>query len=191
VSVPDVRYHVQRGLWFMCDDRHDDDGPRWGDFSSPFLCRWLSFSEAMKHAKDTDRIRASVDGHLVDTSETRDVAARAVASWGARPQLRQVQEECAELIAAINRDARGRPGARENLIEEAGQVGAMLEQMRIILGADVFDASVRAATEQLAARLDRAERRRAAQSDAVELCPWPSFCHQCSEVLGEGRKGDP
>lgn len=102
------------------------------------------------------------------SSETRDVAARAVAFWGARPQLRQVQEECAELIAAINRDARGRPGARENLIEEAGQVAVMLEQLRIILGADVFDASVRAATEQLAARLDRAERQRAAQAELRE-----------------------
>jgi hypothetical protein len=123
-----------------------------------------------------------------------DVAARAVVFWGVRPQLHKLQEECAELIAAINLDARaschGVQGERERLIESAGRVGAMLEQLRFVLGADVFDASVRAATEQLAARLDRAERRRAAQSDAVELCPWPSFCHQCSEVLGEGRKGD-
>lgn len=62
----------------------------------------------------------------VELVAAQRVAAEAVAHWGAATQLRQVQEECAELIAAINRDARGRPDGRYNLIEEAGQVFLML-----------------------------------------------------------------
>lgn len=81
------------------------------------------------------------------------VAAEAVRTFGEAPQLRQAQEECAELIAAINRDTRGRDPGRDNLTEEAGQVFVMLLQVREIIGRDRFDASVRAAQAKTATKI--------------------------------------
>ena len=82
------------------------------------------------------------------------VAAEAVRTFGDEPQLRQTQEECAELIAAINRDARGRDPERVHVSEEAGQAFVMLLQVREIIGHDRFDAAVRAAQAKTKARID-------------------------------------
>ncbi len=90
---------------------------------------------------------------VVELIAVQRVAAEAVSRWGVEPQLRQVQEECAELIAAINRDARGRPGARANLLEEAGQAFLMLLQVREIVGHKDFDLAVRAAEIKTRERL--------------------------------------
>ena len=84
-------------------------------------------------------------------SEKMSTARAALDEWGHAAQLRQVQEECAELIAAINRAARGRGNA--NMIEEAGQVWFMLLQLREIIGHERFAASVDAATDKARARL--------------------------------------
>lgn len=89
---------------------------------------------------------------VVELIAVQRVAAEAVSRWGVEPQLRQVQEECAELIAAINRDAR-RPGARANLLEEAGQAFLMLLQVREIVGHKDFDLAVRAAEIKTRERL--------------------------------------
>ena len=80
-----------------------------------------------------------------------ETARAALDEWGHAAQLRQVQEECAELIAAINRAARGRGNA--NMIEEAGQVWLMLLQLREIIGHERFAASVDAATRKTSERL--------------------------------------
>lgn len=90
---------------------------------------------------------------VVELLAVQRVAAEAVKRWGAAAQLRQVQEECGELIAAINRDARGREGARENLLEELGQVFVLLLQAREIVGHEAFDLAVRAAEEKTIERL--------------------------------------
>lgn len=55
----------------------------------------------------------------------------AIIKWGASSQLDMVVEECAELIKAIQKVRRN----RENwlpVIEEAVDVGLMLEQLKVI-----------------------------------------------------------
>lgn len=83
--------------------------------------------------------------------------AGAVVQWGSEPQYRQVQEECAELIAAINRFARERVGSREAVIEETADVILCLLQMRLMLGVAVED--------RLSLKLERLELRVAASCE--------------------------
>lgn len=68
--------------------------------------------------------------------------------WGERSQLRQAQEECAELILAISHfvrhlDRKGKEwnhdGSVDNLIEETADVLNMAEQVRYIVGPKAVD----------------------------------------------------
>lgn len=55
-------------------------------------------------------------------------------------QLNQTQEECAELIAAINHFRRGKKGDRyQDLCAEVADVKIMIEQLCIILDRDSID----------------------------------------------------
>ena len=76
------------------------------------------------------------------------VAGCAIKAFGAEPQLRQVQEEAGELVAAVNRYTRGRDPEAKHLLEEAGQVWVMLMQVRAIFGSERFDAAVDAALDK-------------------------------------------
>ena len=58
---------------------------------------------------------------------------RAIKTYGQDAQWRQVQEECAELIAAVNRYKRGRISMAE-LVGEIVDVRIMFEQAMIIVG---------------------------------------------------------
>jgi hypothetical protein len=58
---------------------------------------------------------------------------RAIATWGSEPQLRQLQEECGEVVAAVNRHLRG-TGSTDSLAEEIADVEIMCEQARLIVG---------------------------------------------------------
>ena len=58
---------------------------------------------------------------------------RAIKTYGHDAQWRQVQEECAELIAAVNRFRRGRIPAEE-LAGEIADVRIMYEQALILIG---------------------------------------------------------
>ncbi len=83
---------------------------------------------------------------------------RAVEVWGSEPQWRQIQEECAELIVAINHFRRGREGARQSLIGEIADVEIMLQQARLMLGDDAaIDAMIEIKLNRLSARLERGE----------------------------------
>jgi len=55
---------------------------------------------------------------------------QAIEAWGEDAQLGMLQEECAELIAAINKLRRGEPASV--VIEEIADVELMLAQMRYI-----------------------------------------------------------
>ena len=63
----------------------------------------------------------------------KDIQAKILNHYGIQYQLRQTQEECAELIAAINHVFRGRisPAA---LIEELADVEIMLDQLKLFYG---------------------------------------------------------
>lgn len=54
-------------------------------------------------------------------------------------QLSQTQEECAELIAAINRLRRSKPGSYSLVEEEVADVCIMIAQCRLIIGSDFID----------------------------------------------------
>ena len=81
----------------------------------------------------------------------------ALGKWGAELQFGMIQEECAELIAAINRYNRGRSTV-ERFIEEAADVEIVLENIRLLFGDEVVDAAV-------SKKLDRLERRLGGESD--------------------------
>jgi NTP pyrophosphatase (non-canonical NTP hydrolase) len=56
------------------------------------------------------------------------LALAALEKWGLEAQLRQLQEECAELIAAVNHLLRGRDGAVFSVAEEMADVRIVLDQ---------------------------------------------------------------
>jgi NTP pyrophosphatase (non-canonical NTP hydrolase) len=85
---------------------------------------------------------------------------RAVDLWGVDAQMRMLQEECAELIAAVNRFSRERCGA-EDVAEEVADVLIMAEQARRIVGAADVDAAMERKLNRLARRLSEGEERRA------------------------------
>lgn len=64
------------------------------------------------------------------TSES-DVLHSAVNRFGLDAQLAQLQEECGELIVAINHLRRGRDYGRDNVVEEMTDVLIMIEQITI------------------------------------------------------------
>lgn len=66
----------------------------------------------------------------VFSDETTDLLRSALDAWGTEPQLRQLQEECGELIAAINHFCRGREGSAEELAEEVADVLLVAMQIR-------------------------------------------------------------
>jgi NTP pyrophosphatase (non-canonical NTP hydrolase) len=55
-------------------------------------------------------------------------------TWGVEAQLRQAQEECAELIIAINHFFRNREGGLDEIIEESADVFLMVNQVMEIVG---------------------------------------------------------
>lgn len=74
-----------------------------------------------------------------------------------------VQEECAELIAAINRMSRERPGAQAKVVEETVDVWIVVHQARQMLSQeDTFKRILGEKRHRLAYRLDEEEKSRAA-----------------------------
>lgn len=62
--------------------------------------------------------------------EQRETIAKlAIEKYGEAAQLRQLQEECAELIVAVNHFFRQRQNAREELIEELADVTIVLMEL--------------------------------------------------------------
>jgi NTP pyrophosphatase (non-canonical NTP hydrolase) len=80
-------------------------------------------------------------------SRLRAAAERAVNLWGAEKQLRQMSEECGELVAAINQHERGRI-TEDELASEIADVLITAAQARYIIGQKV-DAHVLAKLERL------------------------------------------
>lgn len=73
--------------------------------------------------------------HLLPRAQA--ACSAAINLWGQEPQFRQVQEEAAELIAAINRMLRQRPEGWAQSVEEAADVALCLVQLRMMLGPEV------------------------------------------------------
>ena len=67
---------------------------------------------------------------------TEELLAFKIEIEGYEHQIRQAQEECAELIAALNHFCRGRRGATDEVAEEMADVEILLLQLRKILEND-------------------------------------------------------
>ncbi len=79
---------------------------------------------------------------------------RAIAAWGEAPQWRMVQEECAELIAEINRFDRGRSD-ESKLADEIADVIIVLAGAIRMVGPERVTLAVEAKLARLNGRLDR------------------------------------
>lgn len=77
---------------------------------------------------------------------------RALKTYGRDAQLNQAQEECAELIVAVNHYRRGRKGDVEALAGEIADVQIMMAQLELVVGPG-YVAKVR--VEKLARLEDR------------------------------------
>jgi NTP pyrophosphatase (non-canonical NTP hydrolase) len=78
---------------------------------------------------------------------------RAIRVWGVEAQWRMVQEECAELIAAVNRWSRGR-GREDDVAEELADVAIMVEQAKRALPEGAFDAAYQRKINRLTCRVE-------------------------------------
>jgi NTP pyrophosphatase (non-canonical NTP hydrolase) len=84
---------------------------------------------------------------------------RVLSHFGKDSQLDMMAEECAELIAAINRFRRGRCG-KESVIEEIADVMVMLQQMYILFGRKATTEAYIIKCERLKKAVGRAEARK-------------------------------
>lgn len=75
----------------------------------------------------------SIDQSDVDPTNPADLYKRVRAVWGDLNQMRKLQEECAELIADINRFYDHRIPA-EKLAEEIADTAILIEQATSIVG---------------------------------------------------------
>lgn len=58
---------------------------------------------------------------------------KAIAKWGRTSQIDMLQEECAELIVAINKYKRNHNGTIEAVLEEIADVEIMIDQIKVLL----------------------------------------------------------
>ena len=100
------------------------------------------------HTKDCE-CSASCLGDLL--SDPTLIYAEAVKKWGHNLQFDMLVEECAELIAAMNRLKRGRSDLVP-LLEEIADVEIMLGQMRVIFDPELIETVKRKKLTRLAER---------------------------------------
>lgn len=94
------------------------------------------------------------DAVILPLNRIHDAACVAVRCWGPEPQWRMLQEECGELVAAINQRTRGRISG-DQLAEECADVLILLIQARRMLGRGVFDRAVETKLARLEERLSK------------------------------------
>lgn len=63
-----------------------------------------------------------------------EIYTEALELFGREAQLRQAQEEAAELIVAINHYLRGNPSGFSEILEEITHVKIMLGQLEVVIG---------------------------------------------------------
>lgn len=68
--------------------------------------------------------------------EIEELCSRALKRYGSKLQLDMLQEECGELVAAVNQYRRGRISTDE-LVSEMADVRVMLRQMAILFRAEL------------------------------------------------------
>lgn len=82
-----------------------------------------------------------------------ELCKRSVDAWGVDTQLRLLQEECGECVAAVNHFYRNRPESEEELIKEVADVLLSAMQVRHIIGKEAVDATMKYKLDRLEERL--------------------------------------
>lgn len=96
---------------------------------------------------------------MMTRAHIEEVFLRAIEVLGIDNQMNIAQEELCELGAAISRVKRGRPGARENLIEEIADALVVIWQLQIIFDqdgkvAEIFEEKVKRLAKRIEAGRD-------------------------------------
>lgn len=104
---------------------------------------------------DPRDLLALIGSNLVSANPGRlaSLCIRAVQSHGPVPQLQMLAEECSELAVAAHHAARGRDGARAEVVEELADVMITSTQAQMILG--ITTDELCAAVERKLSRLER------------------------------------
>lgn len=100
--------------------------------------------EYFQDAKDDGTIHGLIEKYEITKNENNmlnHTFNQSIAKYGKEPQCRQLMEECAELIQAVNKMLRyeDRPAEPEyyaNLIEEIADVEIMLYQLKVMFNID-------------------------------------------------------
>lgn len=89
------------------------------------------------------KTKEEMDSKIIKASEkTEEIFTQAVKLWGVVPQFNVLQEECGELIAAINQYDRGKIPI-EDVITEVADVLLTAYQIKMILGPAVEEEMLR------------------------------------------------
>lgn len=81
----------------------------------------------------------------------------ALRKYGAEAQLNQLQEECAEVIQAVNHLKRSKCD-EEKLIEEIADVQLMIYQVKLMFGSERLDAKVAEKAQELDRKLKKEQK---------------------------------
>jgi NTP pyrophosphatase (non-canonical NTP hydrolase) len=98
-------------------------------------------SERIREQESNERIESlqnEIDGMRSKQTHVSRVMSRAVEMYGIANQLRVLQEECGELVAAINQHSRGRISLSE-LASEVADVVITIGYGRLACGPDIVD----------------------------------------------------
>lgn len=95
--------------------------------------------------------------------------------YGKEAQLRQTQEELAELILAISKTVRNDLHFQENFIEEIADVEIMLEQLKLFMTDSQMNHSEFIKEAKISRQLERIEREKASKLNQFDI-----------ECFGEG-----
>ena len=88
-----------------------------------------------------------------------DLFSKALSFFGVDKQLDMLQEECGELIVAVNHFRRGRGDEKcRKLIGELVDVEIMLEQMKRLLDKELYDKVKREKMERLSMSIYKKEK---------------------------------
>lgn len=96
---------------------------------------------------------------MMTRAHIEEIFLKAVEAFGIDNQMNAAQEELCELGAAISRVRRGRPGARENLIEEIADALVVIWQLQIAFDqddkvAEIFEEKVKRLAKRVEAGRD-------------------------------------
>lgn len=102
---------------------------------------------------DGDSLRNQGVMIFTQTEEFIDLCKATVRAWGVDTQLRLLQEECGECVAAVNHYYRRRDDAHQKLCSEVADVLLSAFQVRSILGEAYVDNEINNKLDRLKERL--------------------------------------